>query len=281
MFLFKKEKKEAINVEPIGILDGGLEGICIFSELAKKYPFQQFIYINDLANYPYNGKDTEEIQELIKKHIDILCQYGVKEIICVSPYLLYLANDYFESLDIKIISLTNNLIEYVNNKFEHKNISFLARADVLKANVFQKDLKYNYLYNIPSDELENLIYNKQVKTAKSFETVRNVCKNAMNKQIDAFIYIDSILKVLDIEFKEYINAQEMVNLCDIAIMKNKDKINTKKIKINNIIISNINKDEFAKRTYFIDTKYNYIKDNTAIEKNIQAGEDNGSNQEAN
>lgn len=276
MFLFKKSKKNSHSSVPIGIIDGGLEGIWIFFELTKKYPYQQFIYINDLVNYPYIGKDAEEIQEIVKQNINMLLSYNVKEIICVSPYLLYLCNEYFESLDKKIISLTNNLIEYVNNKFEHKNISFLAREEVLKANVFQKDFKYNYLYNIPSNELENLIYNKQIKTAKSFETVRTVCKNAMNKQIDAFIYIDSILKALDIEFKEYIKAQEMVNLSDIAVLKIKDKINTVENKVNNIIISNINKDEFVKKTYFLDIKYTYIK-NDIIMSNVSVGEENGSN----
>ena len=36
--------------QPIGILDGGFEGINIFDNLSKSFPYETFVYINDPVN---------------------------------------------------------------------------------------------------------------------------------------------------------------------------------------------------------------------------------------
>lgn len=268
------------NSTPIGLLDGGFEGINIFNELTRKYPAQSFIYINDAKFFNGDISDTEELNLHIKANIDCLLNKGVKIIICLSYELMILCKELFESSNFIIYYLSNNLIEYVNNKYEHKNIAFLAKEIILKENIFQKDFKYNHLYNIPCDDLEKLIMNKQTKTALSFETVKNVCKNAMNKQLDAIVFLDSILSYLKIEFKEYITYKEIVDLSEIAILKIKNKLVTVG-KSQNYIISSVTKNEFLDNKFVIKNKYKYSSMTYENNDHLDESDNNGQSEKVN
>lgn len=248
--------KHKDNSTSIGLLDGGFEGINIFNDLTRKYPSQSFIYVNDATFFKGDISDTEELNLHTKTNIDFLLNKGVKIIICLSYELMTLCKELFDSLNIAIYYLTSNIIEYVNNKYEHKNICFLAKENVLKDNIFQRDFKYNRLYNIPCDELEELIMNKKTKTALSFEKVRNICKNVIDKPIDSLVFLDSILSYLKIEFKEYITYKEIVDLSEVAILKIKNKFTTIG-KAKNIIASTIMKNEFLDNNFVIKSKYKY------------------------
>ncbi len=268
------------NSTPIGLLDGGFEGINIFNELTRKYPAQSFIYINDAKFFNGDISDTEELNLHIKANIDCLLNKGVKIIICLSYELMILCKELFDSSNFIIYYLSNNLIEYVNNKYEHKNIAFLAKESILKENIFQKDFKYNHLYNIPCDDLEKLIMNKQTKTALSFETVKNVCKNAMNKQLDAIVFLDSILSYLKIEFKEYITYKEIVDLSEIAILKIKNKLVTIG-KSKNYIISSVTKNEFLDNKFVIKNKYKYSSMTYENNDHLDESDNNGQSEKVN
>lgn len=274
---FLKYKDNSI---PIGLLDGGFEGINIFNELTRKYPAQSFIYINDAKFFNGDISDTEELNLHIKANIDCLLNKGVKIIICLSYELMILCKELFDSSNFIIYYLSNNLIEYVNNKYEHKNIAFLAKESILKENIFQKDFKYNHLYNIPCDDLEKLIMNKQTKTALSFETVKNVCKNAMNKQLDAIVFLDSILSYLKIEFKEYITYKEIVDLSEIAILKIKNKLVTIG-KSQNYIISSVTKNEFLDNKFVIKNKYKYSSMTYENNDHLDESDNNGQSEKVN
>ncbi|MCI6014630.1 MAG: hypothetical protein MRZ09_06565 [Coprobacillus sp.] len=268
------------NSTPIGLLDGGFEGINIFNELTRKYPAQSFIYINDAKFFNGDISDTEELNLHIKANIDCLLNKGVKIIICLSYELMILCKELFDSSNFIIYYLSNNLIEYVNNKYEHKNIAFFAKESILKENIFQKDFKYNHLYNIPCDDLEKLIMNKQTKTALSFETVKNVCKNAMNKQLDAIVFLDSILSYLKIEFKEYITYKEIVDLSEIAILKIKNKLVTVG-KSQNYIISSVTKNEFLDNKFVIKNKYKYSSMTYENNDHLDESDNNGQSEKVN
>ena len=97
-------------------------------------------------------------------------------------------------------------------EFLEKNMILLGKGYILKANMFQKNFRYNHLYNIPSDVLEKIIFEKKTKTAFSFQKVRETFHTIINKPIDLLIIIDSFLNNLNLEIKEYINAGTTLSL---------------------------------------------------------------------
>ena len=125
---------------PIGILDGGVEGINIFNSLVKNYPNQSFIYINDFKNYPYEGLKEEDILEYVKSNIEILLNYHVSKIIVVNNSIIEYCDEYLKTLEIPVFRITDILIDYLNTNYEHKNILFLGKQYIIKANSIQAEI---------------------------------------------------------------------------------------------------------------------------------------------
>ena len=50
-----------MNKGAIGIFDSGVGGLTVFSEIRKKLPNENIIYLGDTKNFPYGNKSKEEI----------------------------------------------------------------------------------------------------------------------------------------------------------------------------------------------------------------------------
>lgn len=66
---------------PIGVLDSGLGGLTIASEIKKLLPREQIIYFGDSKNAPYSKRRNTEISELSNKIINFLLKKNVKIIV--------------------------------------------------------------------------------------------------------------------------------------------------------------------------------------------------------
>ena len=248
------------NKKLIGILDGGLEGINIFNRLVKDYPYERFIYINDLDNYPYEGKEEKVILNAIKKNTETLINLGVELILVVNNSIVEYGSEYFATLDKKVLKFSDFVIDYVNENYEHKNVGLLAKEYIIKANIYQKNIRYNHLYSIPSDELDNIILNKEVKTAKSFKVVKETFENTKSKDFNILIVSDSYLNNLRIEFAEYLKCDEIMDLSMIVSRKMKDHlVNEGKFKKKGIVLTNLAKKEFLKKAYWLEEKVKFQK----------------------
>ena len=254
----------------IGILDGGIEGYQLFEKIVDKFPNQSFVYINDLLHYPY-GDDNDENAFYINSMVNQLLNYGCNLIICVNAYLSIKFRDVFlEMKDLKIIHLSDLIIDFVNRNYSKKELVLLGKSTVLKENYFQKRLNYNHLYNLASDELENIIINKQTKTSLSFNKTKETFKIINGRTIDLLIYFDSYLDELYLEFKEYIKQIPKINLLqviydelvahDILFMVDK------KQKV--IIASSVTKKEFN-NVICKKNKYNFITYVTNFVKEVK------------
>lgn len=268
--IFKKSKD--IN-PPIGLLDDTFDNLNLFTQITKKYPTQSFIYINNLKELEDKNYDT---LEYLKKCFDIYNSYGVKIVICLSFNIMINYKDLLESFNIKLYYLPNILIDYVNNRFEHKNICFISRDYILKENMFQKSFKYSHLYNISSDEACKLISNSKSKTEESFALVKNMMKTVIDKSIDVLVYTESLLCELKTELNEFLSFKDLVDLTDITCLKIKSKLSLSG-KGKRIICSNISKKEFQDLTSFYKNdvlKKNYYKYVYLEIKSFETGDNN-------
>ncbi len=66
---------------PIGIFDSGLGGLSILSEIHKRLPLEDIIYIADSCNAPYGEKPQKEIIELSIKNTEYLLSKSCKIIV--------------------------------------------------------------------------------------------------------------------------------------------------------------------------------------------------------
>lgn len=247
----------------IGILDAGMEGLTIFNRLVSNYPYNSIIYVNDVANYPYEGKTPEEINNLVNESLSILLKEEVSIIYVLSNSIIEYCDELLSKLTIPVVKINDLIVNYVNKKYEYKNIALLAKLYILKAStIYQKNFHYNHLYNVQSDELDDLVLNKEVKTAKSFNVCQRVLKNAIGKDVDIVVYVDGYISNLLIEIKEYIPNTNYIDLNGLvldSIEKNESLLMDTKGKEVSTIYSTMEKNEFKEKTYFVNCKYNYIK----------------------
>lgn len=244
---------------PIAVLDEGIYGINFFNYLANKYKYEELIYINDLSHYPYEGLEEEAINKLVSKKIDLLLSLDVKAIIIISNSIVEYCSDYLNKLKVPVIRIDNAIIDYVNKKFDQKNIVLFGKDSILKSNIYQKNFKYNHLYTVLSDNFEDIIIKKEVKTSKSFNEMKEATKHLANREIDLFLMLEPFLENLYTEINEFIKASTIGNLNEIlnkACSNKKIFTNTKKSG-KRFIYTDLSKKEFKEKVHWIDMKYKY------------------------
>ena len=246
--------------DAIGILDMGIESFNILSTLSQEFKYERFVYINDLKNYPYEGKKEEDILAYVKANVEVLLKEGIKLLIVSSDTIIEYCSDYLSSLKIPTLQLVSTLIDYVNQNYEQKNIVLLAKNAIIEANLYQKNFKYNHLYNIACDDLENIINSKLIKTSKSFSKTKETFKSVIKRDVNIVVTSSPYLLNLKTEILEYLKIDEITDLGEIFAQKIREQklplYDKGKGKIT--IISNIEKKEFKIRTYWSKLKYQYL-----------------------
>jgi len=206
---------------PIGIIDMNINNISILNYLTPVFKHEDFIYINDLQQLEYEGLTPEAINERVKKNIDILLTCGIKLLIVVSNTIIEYCLPYLKKLPVPFISIVDVIIDYVNNKYEHKNMAFLASTNIMEANLYQKRFRYNHLYPLISDELDKIINDNKLKTNTSFSTTKELFKPVMKKDVDIIIPTTVNMMLMKTEINEYMPFINIVNIPELIC----DKIN--------------------------------------------------------
>jgi len=210
---------DCMKKAPIGIIDMNINNISVLNELSRNFKYENFVYINDLAQVEYEGLTAEAINERVKKNIEYLLGLNVKLIVVVSNTIIEYCEEYLKTLKTPIISIVNTIINYVNKNYEHKNILFMTTHNVMEANIYQRNFRYNHLYSAETDELEKIVINKKMKTNKSFAAVEELLLPYTNKNINVIIPTTFNMLFLTTEIKEFMPFIDIVDLNGIIIEK--------------------------------------------------------------
>ena len=65
----------------IGVLDSGVGGLSVLSELVNVMPDKKYIYFGDTKNMPYGTKTPEEIHLFTKNILNFFLNHGVKNVV--------------------------------------------------------------------------------------------------------------------------------------------------------------------------------------------------------
>lgn len=247
---------------PIGIIDVTFSGITILNNLKQAFPYENFVYLNDIKNLPYEGKDVQVILKYVKHNVEHLLQrYNIKALIVISNTIIEYCEDYLNSLEIPVVYITKAIIDYVNSNYESKNMVLCGLDYVLKASLYQKNLRYNHLNTIQTNKMEEVLQENGIKTMKSFNIVNDSFKGIANKEFDILIYTAPWIELLKTELNEYVKVKDIIKLGDIindAVSKlNIDFCQKRNGKI--ILTSTLLKNEYLPYIPWLDLKYKYKK----------------------
>lgn len=130
-----------MNKGAIGIFDSGVGGLTVFSEIRKKLPKENVIYLGDTKNFPYGNKSKEEIIKFSKENVETLIKKGVKIIVIACGTATSQAFEGLkEEYEIPIIGIIEPTVNYIKTR-EIKEIGVIATEGTIKNGAWEKQLK--------------------------------------------------------------------------------------------------------------------------------------------
>ncbi len=252
-----------VEREKIGVLDMYMNNVSIVNELSKTFPYDDILYINDLQVENYEGMQVEKIEQRVKDQIQYLFDQQIKMLIVVSDTIIEYCDEYLRTLTIPVVFIVDEIINYTNDQYEHKNIAFLATEAILESNIYQKNFRYNHLYNLSLDALLPCIHEGKMKTSDSFQQTKTVIAPIYKKDVDVLVISMINVMLFKTEILEFLKNMDIVPLdkiiCDKAksLLPPKLETSSKKGKVKIIINKMIEKDifkPFLMVKYEIETK---------------------------
>lgn len=148
--------------KPIGVLDSGVGGLSVWSEIVKELPKESTVYIADSRNVPYGTKTAEEIHRLSRKLVQFLLKKDVKLIVvaCNTITVTSLSKLRKEFPQIPIVG-TVPVVKTAAEKTKKRKIGILSTVRTAESR-YQKDLIEKFakdleVLNIGTDKLVPLI----------------------------------------------------------------------------------------------------------------------------
>ena len=131
----------------------------------------------------------------------------------------------FDDLGFPVYNIVKTIVDYVNTKYEYKNIAFLANDGMIDANIYQKAFRYSHLYNCKVNELIDVANKKLMKTKESFNAVRDIAIGLAKKEIDIIVTPEINLLLLYTEFGEYFKDVELVRTDEAVLATFESELN--------------------------------------------------------
>ena len=258
-------------VKKIGVLDMNIDNIYLLNKLREVFKSDDIYYINDTEIETFDEMDVKDIHAHVSSNINYLLSKEVDVIVVASDSIVEYCSDLIQDINIPVINIVDECINYVNDKYEYKNLGFLATSSIIEANIYQKNFRYNHLYNMNGDNLKHLIRTQLVKTTETFQEARNIIANVYKKDLD--LIIPSLINYLMVktEINEFLKEVDIVPLDEILCEKVKATIYSKvtlpvKGKGKTFVCLNQDHIDFTQLNRLVKVKYQTININEELSK---------------
>lgn len=211
-----KEKKV------IGVIDADNNNIYVLNELSNTFKNTEILYFNTNSKEKYEGLDEEALINDVKSSIDFLLGQHIDILVVASDTIIEYCMPQIEELKIPYVLITEETINYINENYEYKNLGFMACTSVIEANLYQKNFRYNHLYNMTSDTITDTIKKFKPKTSESFQETRMVVGPVSKKGLDIIIPSSINYLMLKTEIFEFLKEVDILPI-DTVIC---NKVNT-------------------------------------------------------
>lgn len=129
------------NLNPIGIFDSGLGGLSILSEIHRRLPTENIIYLADSQNAPYGEKSQKKIIEYSIQNTEFLLSKGCKLIVVAcntaTTNAIYILREKF---NVPFVGI-EPAIKPASIQSKTGQIGILATRGTLTSQLFHKNAK--------------------------------------------------------------------------------------------------------------------------------------------
>ena len=177
---------------PIAVIDSGVGGISVLSELVKIMPDERFLYFGDTKNAPYGTKSRAEVLEITKNNLEILKKRGIKALV--------VACNTATSAAVRILREENPDLTIVGIEPAIKPASRLSdtpRVLVMATPLTLKEEKFQNLVNrfsgdgefisLPCPGLMELVETGELESDEIKNYLRNLFAPYLDQKIDGIV----------------------------------------------------------------------------------------------
>ncbi|MBR5304434.1 MAG: glutamate racemase [Candidatus Gastranaerophilales bacterium] len=205
-----------MNNSSIGLLDSGVGGLSVLSELYKIMPNQNYVFFGDTKNVPYGTKSPEEIFSYTKNILDFFISKKIKIAIFACNTTSAVAYDrlkeHFED-KIKIYPLIQSVAKYtIEGLKDNDTVAILATKATINSKKYNNEIKkYNPNINIIGIDCTGfveIVENRLYENPQSIELIKSKLEIARNHNAKRIIlgcthypYLKKHFKnILDVEY---------------------------------------------------------------------------------
>ncbi|MCL5439204.1 MAG: glutamate racemase [Patescibacteria group bacterium] len=221
-----------MNNQPIGVFDSGVGGLSILSEVKKKLPKENYIFLADQAHVPYGEKTGEELKILVSKIIDFFIRKKVKMVIfgcnTATVYAIDFLRKRYPIPLVGVVPVIKTLAEHtVSNKVGVLSTPATSKSPYLKKliNEFANGIK---IYNVGGNGLENLVEEGKIDDQKTKKVLSEILTPMIKKGVDCIGLGCTHYPFLKDEIQKIVGSKISIFDSGKAVAKRVDEVLSKK-----------------------------------------------------
>lgn len=164
----------------IGVIDSGLGGISVLSNLKEHYPNYHYVFVGDQKHAPYGDRSKSELIELGRNLLTYFKKRNIKEVVIACNTLCSNAMEELKTLfpDMKLHGIIEVTCEQLDK--EHKKVCVMATNATIHSHAYKKVLEKDF-------EVSEVACPKLVpciEQGKSDEEIHNALNEYLEKHYD-------------------------------------------------------------------------------------------------
>lgn len=181
-----------IKNEVIGILDSGVGGLTVASEVMRQLPKETVYYFGDTLRCPYGPRTAEEVKTYTFEIIQFLLQYPLKAIvIACNTATAFALSDIREKLPIPVLGVIEPGARAAIKVTQSNQIGVIGTQGTIHSGAYEKALKCIHpdltVYSLACPTFAPLVENGLHLLTSATEVVAKGLKSFSNVSIDTLI----------------------------------------------------------------------------------------------
>ncbi|PGH84481.1 glutamate racemase [Bacillus thuringiensis] len=176
----------------IGVLDSGVGGLTVASEIIRQLPKESIYYIGDNKRCPYGPRSVEEVQSFVFEMVEFLKQFPLKALVVACNTAAAAALTALqEELSIPVIGVIHPGARAAIKVTKKEKIGVIGTVGTIKSNMYEKALHeldtYLEVHSHACPTLATVVENRLEDIAYVTQQVKQALLPLTKEDIDTLI----------------------------------------------------------------------------------------------
>ncbi|HEE9033653.1 glutamate racemase [Bacillus cereus] len=176
----------------IGVLDSGVGGLTVASEIIRQLPKESIYYIGDNKRCPYGPRSVEEVQSFVFEMVEFLKQFPLKALVVACNTAAAAAlTELQEALSMPVIGVIHPGARAAIKVTKKEKIGVIGTVGTIKSNMYEKALHeldtYLEVHSHACPTLATVVENRLEDIAYVTQQVKQALLPLTKEDIDTLI----------------------------------------------------------------------------------------------